>query len=77
MTNGRVPVGKAKCEDCFFDRHGLCAVTRNGPCATYRPDHPEGLRPPTQMSFVFRQERKLQVAWVFPTAQEQLALHSS
>jgi hypothetical protein len=76
MATGRVVSGKAKCEDCFFERHGLCAVTRPGPCATYRPDHPEGLRPPRQMSFVFRQERQLQVAWAFPTAQEQLALHA-
>ena len=76
MANGRVTAGKARCEDCFFDRRGLCAVTRTGPCATYRPDHPEGLRPPSQMCFVFRQERRMQVAWAFPTAQEQLALHA-
>jgi hypothetical protein len=76
MTNGRIANGKVKCEDCFFDRHGLCAVTRPGPCATYRPDHPDGLRPPTQLRFVFRQERRNQVAWSFPTPQEQLALHA-
>ncbi|HWF53678.1 MAG TPA: hypothetical protein VG223_03585 [Solirubrobacteraceae bacterium] len=52
-------------------------MTRNGPCATYRPDSPEGLRPPSQLRFVFRQERRLQVAWAFPTAQEQLALHAN
>jgi hypothetical protein len=75
MASGRVVGRKPKCEDCYFEKNGLCAVTRTGPCATYRPDHPDGLRPPRQLSFVFRQERRLQVAWAFPTAQEQLALH--
>jgi hypothetical protein len=76
MATGRAIGGKARCEDCYFEKHALCAVTRTGPCATYRPDHPEGLRPPRQLSFVFRQERSMQVAWAFPTAQEQLALHA-
>ncbi len=40
------------------------------------PDHPEGLRPPSQLRFVFRQERRRQAAWAFPTAQEQAALHA-
>lgn len=53
----------------------LCAVTESGPCATYRPNRPEGLRPPSQLRFNFRQERRLQVAWAFPSASEQLALH--
>ena len=76
MATGRGVGSKARCEDCYFEKHALCAVTRTGPCATYRPDHPEGLRPPRQLSFVFRQERPMQVAWAFPTAQEQLALHA-
>jgi len=76
MASGRVVAGKAKCEDCFFHQNLLCAVTRTGPCPTYRPSHPEGLRPPQQLSFVFRQERRMQVAWAFPTAQEQHALHA-
>lgn len=76
MASGRMTAGKARCEDCFFERHGLCAVTRSGPCATYRPDRPEGLRPPRQLSFVFRQERRMQVAWSFPSAQQQYALHA-
>jgi hypothetical protein len=46
------------------------------PCATYRPDHPDGLRPPRQLRFVFRQERRRQAAWAFPSAQEQAALHA-
>jgi hypothetical protein len=67
---------KVTCEECFFARHGLCALELNEPCATFRPDHPDGLRPPRQMRFVFRQERRRQAAWAFPTAQEQAALHA-
>ncbi len=61
------------CEDCFFARNGLCALNLDEACPTYRPDHPDGLRPPTQLRFVFRQERRRQVGWAFPTAQEQAA----
>jgi hypothetical protein len=68
--------GKARCEDCFFQKNLLCAVSEAGPCATFRPARPEGLRPPTQMRFVFRQERQLQVAWAFPSANEQVGLHA-
>ena len=42
----------------------------------YLPAHPDGLRPPSQLRFVFRQERRLQVAWAFPTPNEQVALHA-
>ena len=75
MTSGRT-VGKASCEDCFFRKNLLCAIPSSSPCATFRPAHPEGLRPPSQMRFVFRQERRLQVAWAFPSANEQVALHA-
>ncbi|HEY2772361.1 MAG TPA: hypothetical protein VGI87_17425 [Solirubrobacteraceae bacterium] len=54
----------------------MCAITDAKPCATYRPNRPEGLRPPSQMRFVFRQERRMQVAWAFPSASEQVALHT-
>ena len=54
----------------------LCAISDGGPCPTFRPAHPEGLRPPSQLRFVFRQERRLQVAWAFPSANEQVALHT-
>jgi hypothetical protein len=64
------------CDDCFFARRGLCALELDEPCSTFRPDHPEGLRPPRQMRFMFRQERRSQTAWAFPTAQEQAALHA-
>ena len=70
-------VAKVSCEDCFFKRNMLVrarAATR--PCPTFRPDHPDGLRPPQQMRFVFRQERRRQVAWALPSAQEQAALHA-
>jgi hypothetical protein len=67
---------KITCADCFFARHGLCALDEDEPCTTFRPDHPEGLRPPRQMRFVFRQERRRQSAWAFPSAQEQAALHA-
>lgn len=76
VTNGRTGSMKVSCEDCFFRQHLLCAVSDAGPCATYRPNHPDGLRPPSQLQFVFRQERRLQVAWAFPSASEQVALHA-
>ena len=71
----RKQVAKVSCEDCFFKRQGLCALSCDAPCPTFRPDHPDGLRPPQQMRFVFRQERRRQAAWAFPSAQEQAALH--
>lgn len=68
---------KVTCEDCYFRRNLLCALRLEEPCTTFRPDHPEGLRPPEQMRFVFRQERRTQATWAFPTAQEQAALHGA
>jgi hypothetical protein len=76
MSIGRCGATKASCESCFFKQNLLCAVSEKGPCATYRPNRPEGLRPPRQMAFVFRQERQMQVAWAFPSATEQVALHA-
>ena len=76
MANGRTSAARASCEDCFFKANLLCAVTSAGPCPTFRPNRPEGLRPPSQLRFVFRQERRLQVAWAFPSANEQVALHA-
>jgi hypothetical protein len=69
-------VKKVSCEDCFFHRNLLCALALEEACPTFRPDHPDGLRPPQQMRFVFRQERRRQAAWAFPDAQEQAALHA-
>ncbi len=76
MPNARKGAAAASCESCYFRQNLLCAVSDNGPCATYRPNHPEGLRPPSQLRFVFRQERRLQVAWAFPSANEQVSLHA-
>jgi hypothetical protein len=73
---GVTRVKKVSCEDCFFRRNLLCALDLDEPCPTFRPDHPEGLRPPQQLRFVFRQERRRQAAWAFPDAQEQAALHA-
>jgi hypothetical protein len=65
-----------RCEDCFFMRNMLCALPEPEPCATFRPYHPDGLRPPQQLRFVFRNERRTRSAWAFPSAQEQAALHA-
>jgi len=64
------------CKGCFFQAHGLCALALEEPCPTYRPNDPAGLRPPQQLHFVFRQERRRQAAWAFPTASEQAAQHA-
>ena len=69
-------VKTVSCEDCFFRKNMLCALALDEPCPTFRPDNPEGLRPPQQLRFVFRQERRRQAAWAFPDAQEQAALHA-
>lgn len=75
MASGRKAAVKVRCEDCFFRQNLLCALGTDEPCATFRPAHPDGLRPPTQLRFTFRQERRTRAAWAFPTAQEQAALH--
>ena len=67
---------KVTCDDCYFRCNLLCAVAEHEPCATFGPNHPEGLRPPQQLRFTFRQERRTRAAWAFPSAQEQAALHA-
>ena len=60
-------MGKAKqvtCEDCYFRRHGLCALQLSGPCPTFRAAD-RGLRPERQLSFVFRTQRT-RTAYAFP-----------
>lgn len=54
---------KVTCADCFFQRNMLCALDVAEPCPTFR-HHEQGLKPPRQLSFVFRQERT-RAAWVF------------
>ena len=66
---------KVSCESCFFRCNMLCALEQAEPCATFRPDRPEGLRPPQQLRFTFRQDRRARSTWAFPTAEEQAALH--
>ena len=64
------------CEDCYFRRNLLCALALDEPCATFRPDNPDGLRPPQQLRFTFRAEQRTRAAWAFPSPQEQAALHA-
>lgn len=49
---------KPRCEDCFFFQNQLCALEERKPCPTFRPAHPDGLRPPRQLSFAFRTDRR-------------------
>jgi len=49
--------GQPKCEDCYFRRNMLCALESDGPCATFRPDRPEGLVPPRQPVLLMRAPR--------------------
>jgi hypothetical protein len=77
----RMPKARAKgkqpsCEECYFRCNMLCALSEDSPCSTFRPDHPEGLRPPQQLRFTFRQQGRTTAAWAFPNAQEQAALHA-
>lgn len=67
---------KPSCDECYFRCNMLCALAEPEPCVTFRPNHPEGLRPPEQLRFVFRSERRTRAVWSFPTAQEQAALHA-
>ncbi|MDO9355689.1 MAG: hypothetical protein Q7T55_18460 [Solirubrobacteraceae bacterium] len=45
---------KPSCEGCFFGRQKLCALELDSPCATFRPDGPDGLQPQRQLRFAFR-----------------------
>ncbi|MGD0452312.1 MAG: hypothetical protein ABSB69_01825 [Solirubrobacteraceae bacterium] len=65
---------KVSCDECYFRVNLLCALDLSEPCATFRPNDAQ-LKPPQQLRFVFRQERRTRAAWAFPSAQEQAALH--
>ena len=67
---------KVTCDDCYFRCNLLCALNEDEACGTFRPNHPDGLRPPQQLRFTFRQERRTHSTWAGPTAQEQAALHA-
>jgi len=66
---------KVSCDQCYFRVNLLCALDLPEPCATFRPNDAQ-LKPPQQLRFVFRQERRTRAAWAFPSAQEQAALHA-
>ncbi len=72
---GKRSTPKVSCEDCYFRRNLLCALDLAEPCTTFRP-HEAELKPPQQLRFVFRAERRSRAAWAFPSAQEQAALHA-
>lgn len=76
MATRRSGTAKVSCDDCYFGCNLLCALQLPEPCTTFRPNDPEGLRPPRQLRFQFRQERRTRALWTFPTAQEQAALHA-
>jgi hypothetical protein len=75
-SRGRGKGGKPACADCYFRCNLLCALALEEPCATFRPDSPEGLRPARQLRFHFRQPGRTTAAWAFPSAQDQASLHS-
>ena len=50
------------CESCFFGCRGLCALELSGPCATFRPDTPEGLLPPRQPALLLRESDEAALA---------------
>jgi hypothetical protein len=66
---------KVSCEDCYFRVNLLCALDVDEPCVTFRPAEAQ-LRPPPQLRFVFRQERRARAAWAFPSAQDQASLYA-
>jgi hypothetical protein len=74
-TQGKRATRKVTCDECYFRCNLLCALDLTEPCATFRPNEAQ-LRPPQQLRFVFRQERRSRAAWAFPSAQEQAALHA-
>jgi hypothetical protein len=56
-TAGRARVKAPSCEDCYFRKNLLCALELDEPCATFRPDRPEGLVPPRQPVLLMRSPR--------------------
>jgi hypothetical protein len=54
LADGRARNAAVSCEDCFFRRHGLCALGLDSPCPTFRPDTPDGLVPPRQPALLMR-----------------------
>jgi hypothetical protein len=52
---------KRTCEDCYFRRHGLCALTLERPCPTFRMAG-RTLEPPRQAQLVPRTPAPVAVA---------------
>ncbi len=77
MANGRAAAAKASCENCFFHQNLLCAIEGRALCDLPARATRKACDRPSQLRFVFRQERRLQVAWAFPSPSEQVALHTS
>jgi hypothetical protein len=46
--------GKVTCDDCYFRRAGLCALTPEAPCPTFRADARGRLSTPQQPQLVAR-----------------------
>jgi hypothetical protein len=76
MATARSKTKKVSCESCYFKCNLLCALSVEEPCVAYRPDSPEGLKPPRQMRLAFRDDSISRPAFAFRSAQEQAALHS-
>ena len=53
---------RPSCESCFFGCRGLCALELGGPCATFRPDTPDGLVPPRQPALLLRESEEAVLA---------------
>lgn len=49
------------CDDCYFRREGLCALTGNVPCPTFRTASAGSLTPPRQPTLVPRPLRPVTV----------------
>jgi hypothetical protein len=45
---------KATCDDCYFRRAGLCALSPESPCPTFRADIRGRVAPPLQPRLVPR-----------------------
>jgi len=45
---------KATCDDCYFRRAGLCALSPDSPCPTFRVDMRGRPAPPQQPRLVAR-----------------------
>ena len=45
---------QATCDDCYFRRAGLCALSPEAPCPTFRADSRGSLMPPRQPRLIPR-----------------------